>query len=328
MINTKQKTKLIVGVGSALVDILANETDAFLKTYGFFKGGMTLVDYDRIQRTLSYITEKPKLVPGGSACNTVIGIGNLGGRARFVGKLGKDEFADLFETDLKKNNVESILFESSTPTGRVLTIITPDAQRSMFTYLGASAETHPQEISKRCFAKAAIVHIEGYLIFNKDLMLAVLQSAQKAGARISLDLSSYTVVESEKNFLESIVFRYVDILIANEDEAYAFTGYSDEMKAIQALSKSVDIAVLKVGKRGSYIAHKEKITKIAAKGTGSAIDTTGAGDLWASGFLFGLLNNFPFEKCGELGSLCGYEVCQVIGTNIPEKGWIRIKNSI
>jgi sugar/nucleoside kinase (ribokinase family) len=317
--------KVIVGIGSALVDVLVNADDDFLKKIGASKGGMELVDEHVINNTLSQISEKPHIVPGGSACNTVVGVGKLGGSARFVGKYGKDDLGDLFENDLKKNNVEPVLFNSDLPTGRVLSIITPDAQRSMFTYLGASAEIQPGDITLECFSGAAIVHIEGYLLFNRDLIFAALKKAKDSGALISLDLASYTVVEESKELLEKIVFDYVDILIANEDEARVFTGYTDEMKAIESLSENVDTAVLKVGKRGSYIHNSGKASRIKAIGTGQAVDTTGAGDLWASGFLFGLVNGYPVEKCGELGSACGYEVCQVIGANIPDEGWQRIR---
>jgi sugar/nucleoside kinase (ribokinase family) len=141
--------KLIAGIGSPLIDILAHESDEFLEKTGAVKGGMKYVDRDFIEQTLSYTTQKPVIVPGGSACNTVVGIGKLGGPARFVGKSGCGEMARLFEADLKKNNVDPALFKSSSPTGRVLSIITPDAQRSMFTFLGASSEAHPHEITER-----------------------------------------------------------------------------------------------------------------------------------------------------------------------------------
>jgi sugar/nucleoside kinase (ribokinase family) len=195
----------------------------------------------------------------------------------------------------------------------------------MFTFLGASSETQPGEITKNCFKNTAIVHIEGYLLFNEDLILTALNAAKEAGARVSLDLASFTVVEESKELLEKIVREFVDILLANEDEALAFTGYSDEIKAVSSLSENTHIAALKVGERGSYIAHAGEIIKVEPMGTGTAVDTTGAGDLWASGFLFGLVNGYSLEKCGQLGSACGYEVCQVVGANIPEKGWQRIK---
>ncbi|MEJ2658691.1 MAG: adenosine kinase, partial [Desulfobacterales bacterium] len=203
--------------------------------------------------------------------------------------------------------------------------ITPDAQRSMFTFLGASSETQPHEITEKCFKGAAIVHIEGYLLFNEDLIIAALKAAKAVGALISLDLASFTVVEASKMILNTIVNDFVDILIANEDEAQAFTGYSDDIKAIGAMAQSTMIAALKVGKRGSYISHQGKTIKIEPIGDGAVLDTTGAGDLWASGFLFGLVNGYSFEKCGKLASACGYEVARVIGANIPEAGWQRIK---
>jgi sugar/nucleoside kinase (ribokinase family) len=324
-VKSNSKSNLIVGIGSALVDILAHENDEFLKKTGAEKGGMRLVDKKFIEHTLSRTTGETTTVPGGSACNTVVGISKLGGSSRFVGKCGQDKMGRFFKSSLKKHNVEPALFTSSSPTGRVLSIITPDAQRSMFTYLGASSETHPAELSGGCFNNAAIVHIEGYLLFNTDLILAALEKAREAGALVSLDLACFTVVRESKELLERIINEYVDILIANQDEALALTDQADEMKAIQSLSAKAEISVLKMGARGSIIAHEAKIIKIKAIGDGTAIDTTGAGDLWASGFLFGLIHDYTLEKCGQLGSACGYEVCQVVGATIPDKGWQRIK---
>jgi sugar/nucleoside kinase (ribokinase family) len=207
----------------------------------------------------------------------------------------------------------------------VLSIITPDAQRSMLTFLGAAAETRPEDIRADLFADAAVVHIEGYLLFNPRLILAALTAAKSAGALVSLDLASFNVVEESRSFLAEAVQEYVDILIANEDEARAYTGESEALPAIRALSKGVQIAVLKRGPLGSLISRDGRILTVAADGDGRAIDTTGAGDLWASGFLFGLVEGYPLEKCGALGSACGYEVCQVVGASIPEYGWQRIR---
>jgi sugar/nucleoside kinase (ribokinase family) len=321
----KNNRQSIVGIGSALVDILIHENDEFLKKTGAIKGGMTLVDKEFIERTLAMSSDTAKIVPGGSACNTIIGIGKLGGDARFVGKCGKGDMGELIESDLKKQNVVPDLFRSDSPTGRVLSIISPDAQRSMFTYLGASAETRPADISEKFFKDAAVVHMEGYLLFNPELIRAALTAAKSAGAKISLDLASFTVVEESKELLEQLVDSYVDILIANEDEAFAFTGYSDEHLAIEALSEQADIAVLKVGPRGSYVSHAGSTIAIQSMGDGNALDTTGAGDMWAAGFLYGLVKGYTLEKCGRLGSACGYEVCQVVGANIPDDGWERIR---
>jgi sugar/nucleoside kinase (ribokinase family) len=289
---------------------------------------MTLSDAASIQKILLKSGKTPTIVPGGSACNTILGIGKLGGNARFIGKRGEDDLGVLFESGLKSHNVKPLLFKSNSPTGHVLSIITPDAQRSMFTYLGASAETHPTEMTHDLFENTALVHIEGYLLFNESLMMSVLKAAKASGALISLDLASFTVVEAAKSLIEDICTQYVDILIANEDEARAFTGFSDEGKALESLAAKAPIAVLKVGKRGSFIAHNGTRIAVKSMGSGDAIDTTGAGDLWAAGFLYGLVHGLSLEKSGQLGSACGYEVCQVVGASIPEDGWKRIKRVI
>ena len=319
------KKDLIVGVGSALVDILVYENEEYLNKINAVKGGMIYVDKDFIQHALKLTSNKTVIVPGGSACNTIIGRSKLGGNACFVGKRGQDGTGIFFEDDLKKNGVETVLFKSSSPTGRVLSVITSDAQRSMLTFLGASSETRPEEITQKCFKNAAIVHLEGYMLFNEELIMATLKAARNADAKISLDLASFTVVNQLKGLIEKIVHDYVDILIANEDEARAFTGVAEEIPALKILAQHVRIAALKLGEKGSCIAYNGEIIRVNPVGKGNITDTTGAGDLWASGFLFGLIKGFDFKKCGRLASACGYEVCCVTGANIPEDGWNRIK---
>ena len=324
----KRRKKRIVGLGSALIDILVDESDEFIRRIGVEKGGMTLVDMPDLEKILTQASTKPIVVPGGSACNTAVGIARLGGLARFVGKRGNDETGHFFQNALVERGVEPFLMTSALPTGRVLSIITPDAQRTMITYLGASADTRPEEITPECFADCAVVHMEGYLLFNPDLMTASLNAAKNAGALVSLDLASFTVVEQSKAILDDMIEQHVDILIANEDEALAYTGMNDEARALARLARHVTIAVLKVGARGSFIQQENRVYRIPAQGSGTAIDTTGAGDLWASGFLFGLVNGYTHEKCGRLASACGYEVCQVVGADIPIEGWIRINNKL
>lgn len=324
----KLNSNLVVGVGSALVDILVHEDDVFLSRTGAAKGGMTYVDKDFIEHTVSRSTLTPSVVPGGSACNTMVGIGRLGGNARFVGKCGNGPMGQLFRSDLERRNVAPMLFDSEAPTGRVLSIITPDAERSMFTFLGASAEIQPAEINPECFQSAAVVHIEGYLLFNRMLMQAVLNAAKAAGALVSLDLASYTVVEEAADILPDLIAENVNILIANEDEALAYTKMGVEEQSLEYMVKNVDIAVLKRGVRGSLIARNGDRVEVAAVGDGFAMDTTGAGDLWAAGFLYGLVNGKPLEQCGALGSRLGYEVCQVVGADIPDESWDNIKKGM
>jgi sugar/nucleoside kinase (ribokinase family) len=245
-----------------------------------------------------------------------------------VGKRGEDDLGELLEAGVRENGVDPLLFKSPTPTGRVLSIITPDAQRTMLTFLGAAAELSTAEVRLNCFQDAAVVHVEGYLLHNPDMIRAVFEEARLAGACISLDLASFTVVEGAADILGELVGTYVDILIANEDEARAFTGFDDETRAIDALAERASLAALKVGSRGSWVAFKRQVIRIEPRGDGAAVDTTGAGDLWAAGFLFGLVNGFSLEKSGRLGSACGYEVCQVVGAGIPARGWDRIRQLI
>ncbi|MDL2268411.1 adenosine kinase [Desulfosarcina sp. OttesenSCG-928-G17] len=318
-----EKTR-IVGLGSALVDVLVYEDDAFIRRIGVEKGGMTLVDRSTLESVLAAVSD-PHVAPGGSACNTAAGVGKLGGKARFVGKRGDDAAGRFFEESLVKRGVEPWLMQSDLPTGRVLSIITPDSQRTMLTHLGASADTQPEEITPNCFADSAIVHLEGYLLFNPELMDAALKAAKTAGARISLDLASFTVVEQSKDLLDQIIREHVDILLANEDEGFSYTGIRDEEACLARLAQDVDVAVLKVGVRGSYIQHQDTVYRIPAKGPKPAIDTTGAGDLWAAGFLYGLVNGFSWSHSGRLASACGFEVCQVIGADIPDDAWQRIQ---
>ena len=321
----EKKVTRITGIGSALVDILINESDQFLTKLGKEKGGMTLVDDKDIGQILAQTIQPPVVVPGGAACNTIVGVGNLGGDARFIGRRGNDEYGSAFEKQIIKCNVEPIVSISDSPTGKVLSVITPDAQRSMFTFLGASTELDPKLITPDMFKDTAISMIEGYLLFNKDLMMAAIKAAKAAGSLIALDLASFEVVNASRDILEDIIKDFVDILIANEDEAKAYTGYEDEQKAIGIMSQHVTYAVLKLGKRGSYVSHNNTITRIKAQSGNDPIDTTGAGDLWAAGFLFGIAHGFSIEKSGQIASACGYEVCQIMGAQLPCDAWTRIK---
>jgi sugar/nucleoside kinase (ribokinase family) len=318
----------ITGIGSALVDVLINETDEFLQKLNKEKGGMTYVTADEQQEIISASSQVPVIVPGGAACNTILGVGKLGGAAIFIGARGKDEYGRIFEKEVRECRVEPMLTSFDTPTGKVVSIVTPDAQRSMFTDLGASSLLDPAGVTRQIFSNSAIALVEGYLLFNRDLMMASVKAAKAAGAMVALDLASFEVVNASKDILQDLIKEYVDILIATEDEAMAYTGESDENAAIKKLSADVAYAVLKVGSRGSYVSHNNTVTRIAPIKGNAPVDTTGAGDLWAAGFLYGIANGLSIEKSGRLGSMCGYEVCQVMGAQIPEQVWEKIRAAI
>ena len=321
-------SRLIVGIGSVLVDVIVPASDAFVERSGVPKGGMVYFDADTIQQVLQRAEGKAQVVPGGAACNTILGVASLGGKTRFLGKRGQDDFGHLFEKELNRQQVDPFLIRASTPTGRVLSLITPDSQRTMLTYLGASAEITPAEIPGNVFEGAAVALIEGYLVYNRDLFLHALQQARAAGAKIVLDLASFTVVEENRDLLTAVVEEYVDILIANEDEAAIFTGRRDETAAMAELAELAELAVLKQGARGSMVAAGGRVYPIEPMLADDVVDTTGAGDLWAAGFLYGLVEGMTLEQSGKLGSACGYEVCRVLGASIPDTAWQRIRCEI
>jgi len=315
----------IVGIGSALMDILVRESDEYAAQTGVPKGGMLYFDRQAIDETVARAANQPLWAPGGAACNTIVGIARLGGRGRFVGKVGNDALGLQLRQGLEQAGVEPLLTDSDTATGRVFSIITPDAQRTMMTCLGASAEMRPDDITSACFADAAMVLIEGYLLFNPDLIMAATGAARAAGVKIALDLASFTVVEQSRDMLTRLIEAGIDILLANEDEARVYTGYSDPDKALSAMAADAHVAVLKLGAKGSMIQRSDTVMTVPALIGGAPTDTTGAGDLWAAGFLYGLSRQWPLAACGRLAAACGWEVCRVVGAGIPDQGWIRIK---
>lgn len=325
---SKNETPYVIGVGSALMDIILLESEEFVIQHGIIKGGMEFVGPNRADELVALSSNSAKQVPGGSACNTTIGLGQLCGKAEFVGTRGEDELGLTLESAIASNNVTPLLEKIATPTGRVLSVITPDAERSMLTFLGAAAESSPNLFTADTFKGADMVHVEGYLLFNESLIRAVLEAAKAAGVPVSLDLASFTVVDANPSLVKELVREYVTVLLANEDEARSYTGTSDEAESLKILAQDAEFAVLKIGKRGSYIHAGGVTTVVAPYGTGTAVDTTGAGDLWASGFLYGLINGKSMEESGRIASMCGYEVCQVEGAHIPADKWNQIKASI
>jgi sugar/nucleoside kinase (ribokinase family) len=311
----------VAGVGAALVDLLVEEQDSFISALGSDKGGMTLVELSSIDSALKSTKAPVKVVPGGSACNTMVGIGNLGGKARMIGRLGKDELGKAFLDGLLKAGVDRRITQADMPTGRVLSVVTPDTQRTMFTYLGASSQLSPDDVTLDDLSDAGMVLLEGYLLFNRPVVEKIIAVAKQAKAKIVLDLGSYQVVEVCRDFLEEVI-PSVDIILANEDEAKAYTGMG-ESESLDILAGKVEIAVVKVGRKGVMLAEGPGRHKVEAHLV-KAVDTTGAGDLWASGFLYGLTQGLSLDNAARLGCKVGSEVVQVMGAVIPDEGWKRV----
>lgn len=318
--------KKVLGFGAALVDLLANVDDDWICEANVSKGGMNHVDEATLRKLLAR-TKNPQVVPGGSACNTIVGVAKLGGKASFVSKVGNDEFGELFARHLEKCGVENRMTKSSLATGTVLSAVTPDAERTMFTFLGASNDFYASEISPELFDDAGILYLEGYRAYSEECFVKAAQMAHRFGAKVALDFGSFGVVNDCRALFEKLfAAREIDILIANEDEAKTFTGGSEEA-ALERLSGICEVAVVKLGARGALIAADGKVFRVKS-GTAKAIDTTGAGDLWASGFLYGMLSGYSMDRAGTLGSLVANEVVQVVGAQIPESGWERIREEM
>jgi sugar/nucleoside kinase (ribokinase family) len=318
----------ILGMGNALVDIMTRlKDDRILEQMNLPKGTMQLVNREFIWQILDKTINLPKsLSSGGSAANTIHGLANLGIETAFIGKVGSDEFGEIFKKDLLLKKIEPLIFYGLNETVRAVALVSPDGERTFATFLGAAVELSDDDIDSSIFKGHKYFHIEGYLVQNHHLIEKAVRLAKKNDLLVSLDMASFNVVEANRDFLASIIEEYVDIVFANEEEAKAFTGLSPE-KALQSISKDCSLAIVKLGEMGSIIQRKEE-TYIVPATNANCIDTTGAGDLYASGFLYGLTKNFDLQKCGRIGSLLAGNVIEVMGAKMDENRWKIIHSEI
>ncbi|NOZ46268.1 MAG: adenosine kinase [Chlorobi bacterium] len=318
----------VLGMGNALVDIMTSlDDDNILAKLSFPKGSMQLVNKESSNKILKATSHlKQVQAAGGSAANTIHGLSSLGIKTGFIGKIGKDMLGEFFEKDLKANHIEPNLFISENESGRAIALVSPDSERTFATFLGAAVELDATDLSDKLFKNYNYFHIEGYLVQNHSLLEKALHLAKKENLIISLDLASFNVVEENQDFLRNMIKNYVNIVFANEEEAKAFTGKEPDA-ALDEISSLCDIAVVKVGKKGSLIKRGNEITKIGIIGA-EPIDTTGAGDLYASGFLYGHIKGCSLEKCGKLGALLSGKVIEEIGAKISSDKWNAVKQSV
>lgn len=310
----------LIGVGNPIVDLLARVDDAFLETLEGAKGGMVLVDAAGLDSLLARLPEAPTLAPGGSAGNTTFAATRLGLRCRYLGKTGSDATGVFYRDRFKGLGGDPGAFKiAHEANGRCLSLITPDSERTLRTCLGAAVTFLPEEVEAADFQGARHAHLEGYLLFNPDLFRAVLATAKAAGCTVSLDLASFEVVEAARSFLPDLLASSVDIVFANEEEAAAYfqDGASPGEHAL-AFARICSIGAVKVGKDGAFIARGDNLHRVAPVPVERPVDTTGAGDLWAAGFLAAYLRDRPLPDCGALASAMGAAVVQQIGSDLPD----------
>ena len=320
--------KKILGIGNALVDVMTMiDSDSVLSEFGLPKGSMTLVDDDKSQLVKSGTTKfKKSLASGGSAANTIHGLAMLGAGTGFIGSIGRDETGDFFENDLRAAGVETYLIRRESVTGTAVALISTDSERTFATHLGAAVELNAEDLNPEYFTGYDILYLEGYLIYNKPLITEACRLAKKNNMIVAIDMASYNVVETHLDELTEIVNEYADIVFANEEEARVFTGLNPE-EALEKISENTQVAVVKIGKEGSWLKRGEERIKIGTLPVQSR-DTTGAGDQYASGFLFGYASGLSLEKCGLIGALTAGRVIEIIGARINNESFSAIKSRI
>ncbi len=324
------KANRIIGVGSPVVDQVISVSEDLLSVVGGEKGGMELVDADTMSRFLEELPDADTRQPGGSAGNTTFALAKLGMRCRFLGMVGSDEAGNFYKDTFWSlgGDHRSIRFNSDLPTAQCLSLVTPDGERTMRTHLGAAMGLEPAHIDRSDFAGCRHAHIEGYLLFNPELLTSVLDAAKQAGCRTSLDLASFEVVAAARDILPELLDQYVDMVFANEEEAQTFAESDDNQTCLNALRQHCNTVALKRGAQGALLYDNGKTVEIPAIAVPEAVDTTGAGDFWAAGFLFGNLQGKDIETAGQYGAHLGASVVQEMGATIPEDKWRNIFRTI
>ncbi len=306
----------VLGIGNAIVDVLAEADDAFLAAEGIAKGGMTLIDTSRAEAL--YARMKPGIeMSGGSAANTMAGIASLGGRCAYIGKVANDQLGAVFAHDIRAIGVgfDTAPFTDGEPTARCLILITPDAQRSMNTFLGASALLDSTALDADLIRSAKVTYLEGYLFDRPDAKTAFFAAAKiahEAGRMVALTLSdAFCVARHHAEFTQLV--GHVDILFANETEAEALTGETGFDASVAALAKRCPIVCVTNGAKGSVIVADGETYKIAAAPVENLVDTTGAGDLYAAGVLYGITAGLGIAEAGRIGSIAAAEAIGHVG---------------
>jgi sugar/nucleoside kinase (ribokinase family) len=298
--------------------------DTFLAHVPGAKGGMVLVDQMEMERILALLDCEPACTTGGSAANTTLNAARLGLPATFLGKLGNDGLARTYRRRFEAAGVDAGRFkQGALPNARCLALVTPDAQRTMRTCLAAAMTLAPADLSPEDFRGCRHAHIEGYLVFNQALADAVLDFARAAGCTVSLDLASFEVVNASRAWLLSQFRRGIDVVFANEDEIRALfqDRVSDYATLARRLAGLGALAAVKVGRDGAWIAQGDALHRVEPVAVSDLVDTNGAGDAWAAGFLYGYLRGWPLPCCGALASLMGAETVRHMGPIIPDEHW-------
>lgn len=311
----------VVGIGSAIVDILAQTTDTFLSNHDAPKGTMLMVDEDKSAALYDDIGPAVE-ASGGSAANTMAGIASFGGKPAFIGKTKADQLGEIFAHDIKAVGVhyQTEPLPDGLATAKCIILVTPDAQRTMFTYLGASGSLSAADMDKDLITASKVLYIEGYqwdLPETKEAIIEACETASRAGNKVALTLSDPFVVERHRNDLFDLVNEHVDLLFGNEQEITTLFRANSFDEAVEAIEGRVDLAALTRGAEGAVTVTKDNLIQTPAAPVNKVVDTTGAGDLYAAGFLYGFTRGDDLKTCARLGALAAGEVISHMGAR-PE----------
>lgn len=307
----------VVGIGNALVDVISHHDDVFLGLHDLVKGAMTLIDTERALQLHQHMWA-PIEMSGGSAANTMCGVASFGGRAAYIGKVAADALGEVFRHDLHAVGVAfpNRAAPAEVPTGRCLIVVTPDAQRTMNTFLGMSSLLVPDDVSTEVVQGGAVLYMEGYLYDRPEAKQAFRKAARLAHAarrKVSLTLSDSFCVDRHREDFRALVTDEVDVLFANRDELCSLYGTDDLDAAVASVREDCELAAVTCGSSGSLVVTADDVIPVEAEPVKEVVDTTGAGDLYASGFLYGLTHGAELPECGRLGSLAAAEVISHVG---------------
>ena len=318
--------KKIIGIGNALTDALVTlPNDELLHTFGLPKGSMTLIGDEEQQRIQEcFASLDVQRATGGSAGNTMLALANMGAKPGFIGAIGDDATGSFFAANCEKCGITPYLTTLPVQSGIAYTFISPGGERTFATYLGAAAMMGPDNLTAEMFAGYDYLYVEGYLVQNHALILRAVELAKEMGLKVCLDLASYNIVAADHAFFTRLVAEYVDVVFANEEEARAFAN-AEPAEALECLHSQCEVAVVKLGPAGSTIMRKGEKVFVEAWSVEKVIDTTAAGDFYAAGVMYGLMNDYSLTQCAQVGTILSGHVIQIVGTQLSEETWNQMK---
>lgn len=315
--------KKVIGIGNALTDMLVNlRSDEVLEKFDLPRGSMSLVNSEQQKEISKSVSGLPyTLSLGGSADNTIRAMARLGCKVGFIGKVGRDSTGDFFESALDNLGIQPFIMRGEERSGKCVSLVSPDGERTLVTHLGAAVEMKAEDLTPAIFEGYDCLYVEGYLVQDHNLIRGAIRMAKELGLKVAIDLASFNVVEENLEFLREVISEYVDIVFANEDEARVFSGEEEPVNALQYISTMCDLVIVKIGMRGALIKQGSEVSHVGIMAAAKRVDTTGAGDFYAAGFMAGMCEGLSLRQCGTIGAITAGKVIEIVGTTPTEEAW-------